>query len=471
MKKILFFLIFIFCFTNTFAQKYSDLENATISVAETVGKAVVSISSVVKVRVGGGWYFGYPFDEFENDPFRRFFEEFFGEIPYREYKHVGLGSGVIIDPDGYILTNEHVIVGASQIKVKLADGREFDAEIKGTDPTTDLAIIKINAYHLPYAKLGDSDNLKIGEWVVAIGNPFGFAIDNPEPTVTVGVISALHRDIPALARIGRRAYSDLIQTDAAINPGNSGGPLVNLNGEVIGINTAIITTTGGYQGVGFAIPINKAKQILDKLIRGEKVLYGWLGIGIQDLNEELRSYFGTKEKEGVIIVKVEENSPAKKANLKEGDLILSFNNKIISNKRDLEKIVSSLQIGKTYPIQILRDGKQLFLDIEVAPRPYEDSYFETAKIKKEIIFRGMKVKDIDLFLKQKYNIKENEGVVITNIQENSAAEKSGFMVGDVILKIENKIIKNTNDFFEITSKIKGKCLVRTNRGFIILKEE
>ncbi|MCM8832226.1 MAG: Do family serine endopeptidase [Candidatus Omnitrophica bacterium] len=471
MKKKLFFLIFIVCFISAFAQKYSDLENSTIYVAETVGKAVVSISSITKIKVGGRFYFSYPFDEFEDHPFRRFFEEFFGEIPEREYKRSGLGSGVIIDPEGYILTNEHVISGASQIKVKLADGREFDAEVKGSDPTTDLAVIKINAHQLPYAKLGDSDNLKIGEWVVAIGNPFGFAIDNPEPTVTVGVVSALHRDIPALARIGRRAYSDLIQTDAAINPGNSGGPLVNLAGEVVGINTAIITTTGGYQGLGFAIPINKAKRILDKLIKGEKVLYGWLGIGIQNLNQELRNYFGIKEKEGVIIVKVEENSPAKKANLKEGDLILSFNNQIITNKRELEKIVSSLQIGKTYPMQILREGKHIFLNIEVGPRPQDDIFLKTGEIKKEVIFRGMKVENINSFLKQKFRITEEEGVVITNIQENSAAEKSGFMVGDVILKVENKIIKNTDDFFEAISKVKGKCLLKTNRGFIILKEE
>ncbi|HDN85752.1 MAG TPA: trypsin-like serine protease, partial [Candidatus Omnitrophica bacterium] len=282
MNRFIFFIISFFLLFNSSAQSIRDLEEATIKVAEKVGKAVVSISTVVRKKMGR-WEFEPPF---EDEFFRRFFEEFFGEFP-RERKEIGLGSGVIIDKDGYILTNEHVIQGAEEIKVRLPDGREFKAEVKGVDKRSDLAVIKINAHNLPVAELGDSDNLKIGQWVVAIGNPFGFAIESPQPTVTVGVISALHRYLP---RIGKRErfYDDLIQTDAAINPGNSGGPLVDLNGKVIGINVAIITTSGGYEGIGFAIPINRAKRILGKLIRGEKILYGWLGITIQDLNEDLR---------------------------------------------------------------------------------------------------------------------------------------------------------------------------------------
>jgi len=239
---------------------------------------------------------------------------------------------VIIDKDGYILTNEHVVSDATQVKVKLSDGREFDAETKGVDKRIDLAVIKINAKNLPVAKLGDSDELKIGQWVLAIGNPFGFAIENPEPTVTVGVVSALGRYLPVLGRRDR-GYDDFIQTDAAINPGNSGGPLVNLKGEVIGINTAIITTSGGYQGLGFAIPINKAKKVIDKLAKGEKISYGWLGVNIQDLNEDLRNYFGIKEKEGVIVLKVYKDSPAEKGGIKEGDLILSFKSQPVKTTR------------------------------------------------------------------------------------------------------------------------------------------
>ena len=238
------------------------MEDAIINVANTTGKAVVSISTEHTAKIGGGkrYYFSYPFGSSpgEDESFRRFFDDFFGEMPEREYKQIGLGSGVIIDQEGYILTNEHVINDADKIKVTLSDGRDFKGEVKGRDARADLAIIKINASNLPVASLGDSDNLKIGQWMAAIGNPFAFAMQNPEPTVTVGVISALHR---SLGRLSSRDsdYNDLIQTDAAINPGNSGGPLVSLKGEVVGINVAIFSTTGGYEGVGFAIPINNVE--------------------------------------------------------------------------------------------------------------------------------------------------------------------------------------------------------------------
>ena len=212
-------------------------------------------------------------------------------MPDRDYKQVGLGSGVIIDSSGYILTNQHVIDQADKIKVTLSDGREFKGEIKGQDARSDLAVIKIVAKDLPAVELGNSEKLRIGEWVVAIGNPFGFALEGAEPTVTVGVISALHRSLgKILSR--NRDYTDLLQTDAAINPGNSGGPLVNLKGEVVGINVAIFSTSGGYQGIGFAIPINAAKRIISQLIAGKEVLYGWLGITIQDLTEDMAKYFG-----------------------------------------------------------------------------------------------------------------------------------------------------------------------------------
>jgi serine protease Do len=252
------------------------MEDAVINVANTAGKAVVSISAERTTKVSTGRRFVYrsPFGESpfgEDEFFRKFFDDFFGQMPEREYKQFGLGSGVIVDPQGYILTNEHVIDGADKIKVTLPDGREFKAELKGEDPRADLAIIKINAHNLPAAAWGDSDNLRIGQWVVAIGNPFGFALQNPEPTVTAGVISALHRSIGK--SVGRdRDYNDLIQTDAAINPGNSGGPLVNLKGEIVGINVAIFTTSGGYQGIGFAIPSNAAKRIMSNLIQGKKIL-------------------------------------------------------------------------------------------------------------------------------------------------------------------------------------------------------
>ncbi|UCC94850.1 MAG: Do family serine endopeptidase [Candidatus Omnitrophota bacterium] len=472
-KGLLCVLLLVFlCFSS---QASTDLEDATIKVARQTGKAVVSISSTIKEKIGGGLRFGSPFGEFQDDFFQRFFEEFFGTFPEKEYKRMGLGSGVIIDKDGYILTNEHVISGASEIKVKLSDGREFDAEVKGTDKRTDLAVIKIDARNLPVAQLGNSDSLQIGAWVVAIVKPFGFAIENPEPTVTVGVVSALGRYVPALGR-RQRSYDDLIQTDAAINPGNSGGPLVNLKGEIIGINTAIITTSGGYQGLGFAIPINKAKRILQKLIRGEKVLYGWLGVTIQDLNEDLRNYFGIKETEGVIVIRLMKDSPADKSGFKEGDLILTFDDKSVKATRDLVRMVSSTEVGTTAPVKILRDGKEIILKVKIGKRPEDIEEIEGEE--SEASFRGIEVDDITAYNRQRFKIRERAGVIITNIEDDSPAEKSGLRVGDVIIRIEgrqrgkkiSKKVHNKEDFISIASQIKGDCLITTNRGYFLLKE-
>lgn len=469
MKRfILSVILCIFISLSLYAQEHGELEKATVNVAGDVGKSVVSISTVVTEKLGSS-YFGSPFEEFEEDPFRRFFEEFFGEFPEREYKRKGLGSGVIIDKEGYILTNEHVISDASEIEVKLSDGRVFAAEIKGTDKRTDLAVIKIEARDLPIAKLGNSDRLKIGQWVVAIGNPFGFAIQNPEPTVTVGVISALGRYMPAMGRRDR-GYDELIQTDAAINPGNSGGPLVSLDGEVIGINTAIITTSGGYQGLGFAVPINKASRILNKLIKGEKVLYGWLGVSIQDLNEDLRSYFGVKEKEGVIIVKIFKESPAEEAGLKEGDLILSYDSKPIKATHDLIRLVSFTEVGEVIGMRIIRDAKEKTVNVKIKISPTEEEAMPVESVKKEAVFRGIEVSDITLAYKQRFGIKEDKGVVITYIEDGSSADKSGLAVGDMILKVEGKKIETKEDFITVSSKIKGSCLVKTSRGYFVLKE-
>jgi len=469
MRIILLTGILMFFGLTAHSQDVYDLQKATIKVAASAGKPVVSISSVTREKAGPG----YPLNEFSDGYFRKFFEEFFGEFPEREYKQFGLGSGVIIDKAGYILTNEHVIDGASEIQVKLSDGREFSGHIKGADKRSDLAIIKIDADNLPAAKLGDSENLQIGSWVLAVGNPFGFAIENSEPTVTVGVVSALHRYVPALGR-RERSYDDLIQTDAAINPGNSGGPLVNLDGEVIGINTAMITTSGGYQGLGFAIAVNKAKKIINKLIKGEKILYGWLGVSIQDLNEDLQKYFGIKASEGVIIVKIYPDSPAGKSGLKEGDLILNFNGKPVGATRDLIRMVSFCEVGATASLKIMRDGKEKMANILIAKNPDESEAAEEKEDETVIVdkpeFRGISVSDITPELKRKFSIRETSGVVVSSLSEGSAAEKSGLIPGDVILKVENKEIKNKVDFIAVTSKIKaGPALFKTNRGFFVVK--
>lgn len=456
----------------------SSLKDAIINVAGTTGKAVVSISTehTTKIKGGRGYFFGTPFggqSPFgEDDPFRRFFDDFFGEIPDREYKHVGLGSGVVIDPEGYILTNQHVIDEASKITVTLSDGRQFKGEVKGQDPRSDLAVIKVSARNLPVAALGDSDELKIGEWVVAIGNPFGFAMQNPEPTVTVGVVSALNRTLGrVIAR--NKDYSDLIQTDAAINPGNSGGPLVNLKGEVVGINVAIFSTSGGYQGVGFAIPINNAKRIIAQLIEGKKVLYGWLGVTVQDLTDELARYFGLKEKKGVLIANVLADSPAEKAGIKEGDIITQFDNKELVNVNEMLRAVAKSEVGSRLKVTLIRDKKPLSLTVEIGERPQdvEEVISMTQGAKTADYWRGLQVAGLSSETGSRFKTGETKGVVIVDIQAESPAEESGLMPGDVILSINKQPVNNIDDYQRITKELKGDCLVMAGRGYFIIKEK
>jgi len=447
-----------------------DIQDAVVEVAENVGKSVVSISTeyvrkapkIRRYRFGGSPFEESPFDDFFDD----FFKDFFGELP--KQKQMGLGSGVIIDERGYILTNEHVVSGADKITVALSDGRKFKGEVQGSDPRSDLAIIKIKAKNLPVAKLGNSDDIKIGQWVVAIGNPFGFYLHSSEPTVTVGVISALHRSLPRTPRRDRD-YSDLLQTDAAINPGNSGGPLVNLNGEVVGINVAIFSTSGGYQGVGFAIPVNVAERIIGKLIEGKKITYGWLGINIQDLNEDLADYFGLTETEGIIVAKVLSGSPAEEGGLKSGDVIIAFDGKSVKNTRELLKIVGGAEAGKKVRIEVMRQGKKKTVEVKIGERPesIEEDYREASV---DSSWRGMKVSDITPDVKKRFRLRQEEGVVITDIELDTPASETSLRVGDIIDEIATQAIKNLKDFKKITKDLKGKVLIRTKRGYFIIKD-
>ncbi|MBU2541386.1 MAG: Do family serine endopeptidase [Candidatus Omnitrophica bacterium] len=452
----------------------NSFENAVINVAERIGKAVVSISSESVQQRKYSKRYSAPFSEgpFEDDFFNKFFDDFLGQLPDREFKSIGLGSGVIIDANGYILTNEHVVKNADKLTVKLSDGREFKAVLKGSDSRSDLAVIKIDANNLPTAVLGDSRELKIGQWVVAVGNPFGFALQNPEPTVTAGVVSALHRSLGRA--FGReKDYSDLIQTDAAINPGNSGGPLVNLKGEIIGINVAIFSTSGGYEGIGFAIPINNAKRIVSKLIKGEEVVYGWLGITIQNIDEKLTTYMKLDSAEGVLVVNVLEDGPAKEAGMKSSDVILEFDNNRIKDTRDLLKVVGESVVGNKAKIVVMRDGRRTTLQVKIGQRPSEEKLasgrVDSGDIKER--WRGLAVEGLNESLRRRYKIEERNGVVVVDVEPASLADDAGIVVGDIIVELNKNEVSNIVDFNRIKENVKGDCLVRTSRGYFVISSK
>ena len=466
-------------------EENTDFTTAVEKVADKIGPTVVSIKIEKTQKIAGGqpFSFGGPFqDEF----FDKFFKDFMGRMPEGEQKLQGLGSGVIIDPRGYILTNEHVISGADKITVVLPDGRSFEGQLKGTDPRSDLAVIKIEAADLPVAPLGDSEKIKIGEWVVAIGNPFGHILTNPQPTVTAGVISALQRSLPKNGPQEDRDYSDLIQTDAAINPGNSGGPLVNLKGEVIGINVAIFSTTGGYQGIGFAIPSNDAKLILNQLIEGKEIAYGWIGVSVQEIDEKLADYFSLPARTGVLVAQVIKDGPAQKAGLREGDVILSVAGKEVKNASSLVKIVGSCPVGKKTPLTILRDGKKSEIAVMVTKRPRFDQFGrmieedevpqeapqeeQVPSVIKESQWRGLTAGNITPQITQQLKLESGEGVVVTEIKNNTPAEEAGLRPGDIIISINQKSIKNARDFAQVTKSLNGRALIRTLRGFLVLEE-
>lgn len=338
------------------------LQRAFIEIAGEVGPAVVSISSLQVGRVYTFTWRGPTLEDFLRD--------LLSSSPQEPYRFpIGLGSGFIIDDEGHILTNEHVIRGADEIEVTLADGRKFNGTVKGADSTADLALVKIEAQDLPRVRLGDSESVRTGEWMLAIGNPFAFGVfaNNPMPTVTVGVVSAVHRTL-SRAGLGGRYYGDLIQTDAAINPGNSGGPLVNLNGEVIGINAAIISPSGASAGIGFAIPVNRAKDVLPYLKEGQVHERGWLGVAIQPIDSEMVKRLNLPDTMGVFVYDVIENSPAEESGLKQGDVIRTYHGAPVYSPDDLIWRVSHTSPGQSVAVVILRDGREVGIQIRVGPR-------------------------------------------------------------------------------------------------------
>lgn len=454
----------------------NSLEEAFIKVADDVGPAVVSIVTEITQRIPARrYYFAPPGSPFDED-FERFFRDFFSETPEQEFKQQGLGSGVIIDKQGYIVTNDHVVGGAEKVTVILSDGRRFDAEVKGSDQRSDLAVIKIRADNLPVAKLGDSDTVKTGQWAIAIGNPFGFAVNNPKPTVTVGVVSALHRSLPTRSGQGRN-YMDLIQTDAAINPGNSGGPLCDLDGKVIGINVAIFSTTGGYQGIGFAIPSNSINRVLGSLIEGKKIVYGWLGVTVQELSYDMAEYFKLKEKKGVIVIDVVKSGPADKSGIKSGDIIKTFNGEEINSLQKLLKLSGETEVGKQADVGIIRDGKEIVLGVVIGERPSEEALAKEGQgerpmpaVPKAEKWRGLTVAEIAEELARKYGIEKEAGVVIIDVESGSPAESAGLRQGLIVKELDKKAVNNIGDYVNAVKAAKGSVLIRTNIGYTIIKE-
>ncbi len=411
---------------------------AMAEVVAAVKPAIVNISSTRTIKSQG---IPHPF---LNDPMlRRFFGDEYGGLEKpKEFKQASLGSGVIADKDGYILTNNHVVKDADDIKIRLSDKREFKGKVLGTDPKTDLAIIKIEAHNLPVIKMGDSDKMRVGETVIAIGNPFGL-----NQTVTSGIVSAMGR-----ANVGIADYEDFIQTDAAINPGNSGGALVNVRGELIGINTAIFSTSGGYQGIGFAIPSNMAKVVMDSLIKNGKVVRGWLGVSIQPVTPDLAKQFGLKEEKGALVGDVIEDGPAEKSGIQRGDVIVEYEGKEVTDPVGLRNMVAGTSPDKQVMIKVLRAGSPITMNIVIAELPA--NLIKTAK-EFDNLLKGVQVQDVSPEIKKKLNIpKHATGVIVTGIEEGSTAE--GILAqGDILLEINRKKISSLKDYEMVASKIKS----------------
>jgi serine protease Do len=395
---------------------------------------------VKKVKnVGFGFrHFGNPFEE--KNPFGDFFGPFSEGNPPGGFEQRGVGSGFIMNRDGYILTNNHVVEDADQIKVKLANGKEYEGKVVGRDPKTDLALIKINASSdLQPLTLGNSDDLKVGSWVVAVGSPFGL-----EQTVTAGIVSAKGRVI------GSGPYDNFIQTDASINPGNSGGPLINMRGEVVGINTAIIASG---QGIGFAIPINMAKEIAPQLQNKGHVTRGWLGVSIQEVTPELAKSFGLKEKKGALVAQVVSGSPAEKAGIEQGDVIMEFDGKEVANSKDLPRIVASSPVGKAVTVKLLRNGKVLDRQLKVGEMEEKAEVARASSSKRSL---GITVQNLSPELAKELGVKKEMGVVVTRVEPGSPASDAGIQTGDVIQEVNRKPVKNVEDFVEKVEKAKDQ---------------
>jgi serine protease Do len=418
--------------------------------AEKVRSGVVNIQVVKKVKNIGFGFPNFPGNPFgDKNPFGEFFGPFSEGNPPRNFEQRGVGSGFVMSRDGYILTNNHVVEDADQIKVKLANGKEYDGKIIGRDPKTDLALMKIEgSSDLHPLTLGNSDDLKVGSWVVAIGSPFGL-----EQTVTAGIVSAKGRVI------GSGPYDNFIQTDASINPGNSGGPLINMRGEVIGINTAIIASG---QGIGFAIPINMAKEIVPQLEEKGHVTRGWLGVYIQEVTPALAKSFDLKEKKGALVAQVSPGSPAEKAGIEQGDIILEFDGKEVADSKDLPRIVASTPVGKAVAIKVLRNGKVLERQMKVGEMEEKVEVVKAPSHKS----LGITVQNLTPEIAKGLGLEKDTGIVVSRVEPGSPAANAGIQTGDVIREVNRKPVKDVEDFVQKVekAKVQDNVLLLLQRG-------
>ena len=449
--------------------KKSDIETLRntgevfADIAAKVSPAVVFVSVKQEyTQRRPDMFFGDPFEQFQND---EFFQKFFGrqfqqrrqqqqQQQPRERKQIrrGQGSGFIITADGYILTNNHVVKDANEIIVKLSDDRELPAKVIGTDPETDVAVIKIDAKDLPTIEMGDSDKLKVGQWVLAIGNPFGLS-----HTVTSGIVSAKGRSGLRFAD-SELAYQDFIQTDAAINFGNSGGPLIDIDGKVIGINSAIYSQSGGYTGIGFAIPINMAKYVYEQLIAGGKVTRGYIGIYGKDVSPEMAELLGAKDRKGVVVDNIVKDSPAEKAQLQKGDIIIKKDGKEIDDWDNFRNEVAKIQPGTKMTLTVIREGKEKDFTVELGARKTEA--VSTGSQEEAADKLGITVQDLTPEIAQQFGYKdEQSGVIVAGVQAGSPAEEAQIAVGTLILEVNRQKVTDANNFWELIKKAGGSILL------------
>jgi serine protease Do len=442
-------------------QQLQTLSDGFAAVAAAVVPSVVTITSEKTIQPAEN-----PFSQF-NDPF---FQRFFGRMPSPQaYKQRGLGSGVIVDSNGTILTNNHVVRGADELTVILSDGKKYDAKVLGADPRTDLAVLKVDAKDLPAMPFADSDKVRVGEWVMAVGSPFS---ENLEATVTTGIVSGKGRSGMQLSD-----YEDFIQTDAAINPGNSGGALVDMDGELIGINSAIASRAGGYDGIGFAIPSNLAMDVMTDLIKTGKVTRGWLGVGIQNLTPDLADAMGIGQDHGAVITSVQKDGPSEKAGLKSGDVIATYDGKPVKDSQELRLAVAQDKPGTEATLGILRDGRQEDYRVVLGEYPENGEKGSTSPAETTHEELGLTVAPVTPDLAQQFDLGDATGLVITAVESGSPADDAGLQPGDLVRKVNGDKVDSTRAYesaVEGTRKDKPVLLQIERQGntfFVALRAE